>query len=508
MKTKHAVRGALVNSALIMVSRILGLIRDVAMLAVFGLSPLLGAFNIAWVVPNMFRRLLGEGAVAAAVQPALARVEEDEGEDSARELFAGFQASVLSILLTVLAIAWVGLFVYRGMISDESALQTNLFYLLLLPYMVPICMCALASAPQNLHGHFFWPAVTGVILNACWLVTVFAASYWASNDGEQLQILCGGILFGGMLQWGAQLRGLKKIGWTYSLKWKAQLSQQKQTFVKFVPALIGLAALQVNLLADQFLVRFIVGPEANTFSYIANRLLQLPLALVGVAAMTGAMPLFARLAAKKDFDGMNYNLRRASELTVTIMLCAFSGLFVLALPAIEVLFEHGKVTAADSELLASTLRAYLWVLPIAGVSGLLTRGLQALHSYKLPMIASIVAVPVNLILDIVLLPRYGVVAAGWATSIALLVQLLVLSVGLRSEHLRFPLPPKSVWSWMLPAVTTFAAAHYSHHFLLVEKPLANLLLAIACGGVAALATMAVTRRTDLVGLLRAVRGTN
>ena len=151
MENKYAVRGALVNSVLIMLSRVLGMVRDMAMLAFFGMSPLLGAFNIAWVVPNMFRRLLGEGAVAAAIQPALARAEEKDGIDAARELFAGFQATVLSALLSLLAIAWIALFIYRGKLIDENALQTNLFYLILLPYMVPICMCALASAPQNLH---------------------------------------------------------------------------------------------------------------------------------------------------------------------------------------------------------------------------------------------------------------------------------------------------------------------------------------------------------------------
>ena len=111
METKHAVRGALVNSTLIMSSRILGMVRDMAMLPVFGSTPLLAAFYMAWIVPNMFRQLLGEGAVAAAIQPALARAEEKEGIDASRELFAGFQATVLSALLSLLAIAWVTLFI-------------------------------------------------------------------------------------------------------------------------------------------------------------------------------------------------------------------------------------------------------------------------------------------------------------------------------------------------------------------------------------------------------------
>jgi len=504
METKHAVRGALVNSALIMSSRVLGMVRDMAMLAFFGMSPLLGAFNIAWVVPNMFRRLLGEGAVAAAIQPALARAEEKDGIDAARELFAGFQATVLSALLSLLAIAWIALFIYRGKLIDENALQTNLFYLILLPYMVPICMCALASAPQNLHKHFFWPALAPVLLNVCWIAGIIAGSLWASDDGRKLHILCACLLVGGALQWAVQLRGLKNIGWKFQLKWKAKLKSQKSTFVMFIPALIGLAAMQVNLLADQFLVRSLVGPEANTFTFIANRLLQLPMALIGIAAMTGAMPLFSRLAAQNDVAGMNTNLRRASETATMLLSCAMVGLMVLALPVVTVLFERGKVTAEDSALIAKTLQAYLLVLPILGLSGLLTRAYQAMNSYKLPMIAALIAIPVNLVLDIAWLEDYGTPAAGWATSVSMLVQLLILLLGLSRHKLSFPLPIAQAWSWALPVFATFGAANTAHIYILPGHTLLNLGISIAFGGMAAVGVMSVTRKGDLAVLLRAV----
>ena len=505
METKHAVRGALVNSALIMSSRVLGMVRDMAMLAFFGMSPLLGAFNIAWVVPNMFRRLLGEGAVAAAIQPALARAEEEDGIDAARELFAGFQATVLSALLSLLAIAWVALFLYRGKLIDENALQTNLFYLILLPYMVPICMCALASAPQNLHKHFFWPALAPILLNVCWIAGIVAGSLWASDDGRKLHILCACLLMGGALQWAVQLRGLKNIGWKFQLKWKGKLKSQKSTFVMFLPALIGLAAMQVNLLADQFLVRSLVGPEANTFTFIANRLLQLPIALVGIAAMTGAMPLFSRLAAKNDIVGMNTNLRRASETTTMLLSCAMVGLIVLALPVVTVLFERGKITPADSALIAKTLQAYLWVLPIVGLSGLLTRAYQAMHSYKLPMIAALIAIPVNLVLDVAWLPEYGTPAAGWATSVSMLVHVLILLLWLSRHKLSFPLPIVKAWSWMLPVFAALGAALVLHHQVLPNYAVLNLVLSIIGGAAAAIGTMAITRKDDLAALLSAIR---
>ena len=505
MENKYAVRGALVNSVLIMLSRVLGMVRDMAMLAFFGMSPLLGAFNIAWVVPNMFRRLLGEGAVAAAIQPALARAEEKDGIDAARELFAGFQATVLSALLSLLTIAWVALFLYRDKLTCPNDLQTNLFCLILLPYMVPICMCALASAPQNLHKHFFWPALAPILLNVCWIAGIIAGSLWASDDGRKLHILCACLLVGGALQWAVQLRGLKNIGWKFQLKWKAKLKSQKSTFVMFIPALIGLAAMQVNLLADQFLVRSLVGPEANTFTFIANRLLQLPMALIGVAAMTGAMPLFSRLAAKNDTAGMSTSLRRASETTTMLLSCAMVGLMVLALPVATVLFERGKVTPEDSELIAKTLQGYLWVLPIVGLSGLVTRAYQAMNSYKLPMIAALIAIPVNLVLDIAWLEDYGTPAAGWATSVSMLVQLLILLLGLSRHKLSFPLPIAKAWSWLLPVFAALGAALVLHNQVLPNHEVLNLVLSIIGGAVAAIGTMAITRKDDLAALLSAVR---
>jgi len=475
------------------------------MVAFFGASPLHAAFCIAWIVPNMFRQLLGEGAVAAAIQPALARAEGKDGTDAARELFAGFQATMLSALLSLLAIAWIALFIYRGKLIEENALQTNLFYLILLPYMVPICMCALASAPQNLHKNFFWPALAPVLLNVCWIAGIIAGSLWASDDGRKLHVICACLLVGGALQWAVQLRGLKNVGWKFQLKWKAKLKSQKSTFVMFLPALIGLAAMQINLLADNLLVRKLVSEEANFFTFYANRLLQLPIALVGIAAMTGAMPLFSRLAAKNDIAGMNTNLRRASETTTMLLSCAMVGLMVLALPVVTVLFERGKVTPADSALIAKTLQAYLWVLPIIGLSGLLTRAYQAMHSYKLPMIAALIAIPVNLVLDVAWLPEYGTPAAGWATSVSMLVQLLILLLGLPQHKLSFPLPIAKAWSWLLPVFAALGAALVLHNQVLPTHVVLNLVLSIMGGAAAAIGTMAITRKDDLAALLAVIR---
>jgi putative peptidoglycan lipid II flippase len=188
-----------------------------------------------------------------------------------------------------------------------------------------------------------------------------------------------------------------------------------------------------------------------------------------------------------------------------LLSCAMVGLMVLALPVVTVLFERGKVTPEDSALIAKTLQAYLWVLPILGLSGLLTRAYQAMHSYKLPMIAALIAIPVNLVLDVAWLPEYGTPAAGWATSVSMLVQLLILLLGLSRHKLSFPLPIAKAWSWLLPVCAALGAALVLHNQVLPCQEVLNLALSIMGGAAAAIGTMAVTRKDDLAALLSAIR---
>ncbi|MDP6962849.1 MAG: lipid II flippase MurJ, partial [Planctomycetota bacterium] len=184
--------------------------------------------------------------------------------------------------------------------------------------------------------------------------------------------------------------------------------------------------------------------------------------------------------------------------------CAMAGLLVLALPIIRVLFERGEINAIHSVVFADTLKAYLLVVPIAAISGLLSRAYHALHSYKLPMYAALMAVPINITLDYLWLPEHGTPAAGWATAVAMLAQLLVLIAGLSRHHLALPLSIARSYTWVLPSVGVLFCSGYVHREFLVNHPITNLLASIIAGVIAAVVIMAVTRREDLVAFTRAV----
>lgn len=492
-----------------LVSRVLGYVRDAAMLAVFGASAGQGAFLLAWTVPNLFRRLLGEGAVSAAVQPALAQAEMEEGEETAKDLFASFQGLLLLLLLGVLLIGEVVLFLWRRQLEPNpenmDLRRTLWFTACLLPYVIPICMSALAAAPQNLRHRFLWPSIAPVLLNLVWISGLWWITWMTDYPLGRLELLPLVVLVGGLLQWGLQWPGLRSIGWSLKPRFRKSDPRRRRAVRAFLPALLGMAALQINVAIDQVLVRELVDEAANNYSFYANRLLHLPLALVGIAAMTGSMPLFSRLAAERDFPALSQALGRGCESTLLLIMAAGLGLAVIADPLLTVLFQRGAFTADDVARLTPTVHAYLCVLPFAAIGGMLTRAHQSLGSYRLPAIAAVVSVPINLILDWILLPKYGVQAAGWATAVSIAVQALILMLMLPPLGIARPLHLRRLPGVLLPGIGAGLAAYAVAHSSLDAYSFLGLSIVIAAGGAAGAVLTWWLRPQDFRDLWAAIR---
>jgi putative peptidoglycan lipid II flippase len=506
---RHAMRGALLTSFWTLLSRILGFARDAFMASIFGMSAAQGAFNLAWTFPNLFRRLFGEGAVSAAVQPALARAEAEGGEQAAKELYAGFVGFLLTLLIGLTLVGETIIFFWRVALDDVPAnfetRRTLLFAACLLPYLIPICMCALAGAPQNLKRRFILTALAPVLLNVVWIVGLWINTQSFGDTIDRLEWLWVWILVGGILQWAVQLPGVWAVGWPMRPHFGVASKRLRDALRSFAPALIGLAALQISMTVDQILIRALVGPDANNYSHYANRMLHLPLALVGIAAMTGAMPMFSRLAAARKLDEMSVALRRGCESSLLLMCAAGAGLAVLAHPILTLLFEHGSMTPDKINRLTPTLLAYLWILPVAGVSGMLIRAHQSLGSYRIPATAAVVVIPINLLLDWFLLPIYGVPAAGWATAIAMSLQTIVLLATLSTVGLRLPIAITAIPSLMVPALAAGVGAWLMLHNGPNPYTVIGMICAIGAGVICGAAAAWIFRRQDFVDLLNALR---
>lgn len=485
-------RGSLVTSLWTLVSRLLGFVRDMLMTSILGMGVEFGAFAFAWVVPNLFRRLFGEGAVGAVIQPALARAAQQDGDDAARRLYTRFFGWIALGLIVLVVVGEVLLFARLESLDIESESGMMVFFtILLLPYALFICLAALATAPQHLHGRFFAPAAAPVLLNLVWIGgLVWFGSSQVNTSREVLVALCISILGAGLLQLLVQLPGVRAAGFPLRPRIGFEDGSGRRAVRAFLPALLGLAAVQINMAIDQSLVWSLVGHEANSFCYLANRLLQLPLALVAISIATAAMPLFSNLAAAGEHERMSLVLGRACEASFLLIVAAAAGLAVLAPQVISTLFDHGAYDSTDTPLLSLTLRTYLLCLPAAALSGLLTRVRQARGDYRRPALAALISLPVNLGLDLVLLPRIGVPGAGIATAVALTVQVMVLLGGLKTLGLRAPISLGRLPRLVLPGAAAAGAAgglsYVTGTEMLALHPWLSLLLAILAGVIAAL----------------------
>jgi len=453
---RGAAIGVAITSFWTLLSRVLGFVRDMLMTTVFGIFD---DFVVAWMVPNLFRRLFGEGAVNAAIQPALARALEDEGDAPARSLYARFHNRLLLFLVVVVAVGEGILLFWQSAIGVDHA-DAHALYLasLLLPYVLPICLTALAGAPQQLSGKFAPSAFAPLLLNLTWIGALVFIQQSTPNPAEQILWLPPAILLGGFLQWAWQQPGVRKCGWPL-LPRAVQGDERVSAAIRaFGPAVLGLAAVQINLLVDQILVRELAPEGANTSVFLASRLMQLPMALVGIAAATGVMPWFARMAAAREWEKLSAGFLRSVESTLLVILAAGFGLWILAIPTASVLFEHGAFGHQQSVEVGHTLQAYLWGLPAAAMIGLLARVRQSRGELKGTAMAAVAVIPLNLVLDVILLPRMGPVGAGYATAAALTLQVILLCRGLPDLRIR---PKVSFSKWVrlpLPGIAAGGAA--------------------------------------------------
>lgn len=460
---RDALRGAAVTSAWTLVSRVAGYARDALLGSAFGMNAIQGALLLAWMVPNLFRRLFGEGAVSAAVQPALARVEHEHGAAAARTLFARFHGLLTISLIALVAIGEAALLLaWLAWPADGAAAEsrrTLLYAAFLLPYLLPICLAALLGAPQNLAGRFFLPAVGPLVLNVLWIGALLWPLPPDAADGVRAGLIIGAILAGGVLQWAMQMPGARASGYPVVPRFEQPGAIERRAVRDFLPALLGLAAVQIAAIVDQVIVRWLVDETANSYSYYANRLLHLPLALLGLSAATGLMPLLARRAASGDLAGVGTALQRGAESMLLLIVAAAAGMYALAEPIVRLLFERGRFEPQHTELLATVLRAYLWSLPAAALGGVLARAYLACGKLRFQALAAAAVVPINLLADLALVPFFGVPGAGWATALALGAQCLILLGGLRALGIADPpLRARALPGVLLPGAAACAAA--------------------------------------------------
>jgi putative peptidoglycan lipid II flippase len=407
-------------------SRILGLIRDAAFFSSFGNSVFSSAFIMAFTIPNLFRRLLGEGALASAFLPVFAQ-ENKQGKSHAMvllnqtltRLFLYFGSAILVTILILAGISkWVTL--------PESWTITIPMTQLLLPYALIICMAAILTAGLNCLGKFFIPSFSPVLLNLSMIGSLIIGSLVLHQSADRLAYtLCFGVLLGGSLQLLLPALQMFRNGWKprmdYSLSEPLQLVR-----TLFLTATGGAAIVQVNVLVTR-LIAYQLSDDAVSQLYMASRLTELPLGVFSVAIYTVLFPMLARFVAESDPIRFSQTCRNGTIMMLGITVPSAIGLSMLSEPILSVLFEWGKYSAKDVLETAPILSIYAISIPLYSLIAYFTRIFHSKQNMQTPVKVSLAALVINIVLSIGLMVPFGVKGLAWANVCTSFVQFLLLS---------------------------------------------------------------------------------
>ncbi|MEA3506329.1 MAG: murein biosynthesis integral membrane protein MurJ, partial [Elusimicrobiota bacterium] len=424
-----------------MISRIFGFFRDVVIAQFFGATMAADAFFVAYKIPNLLRRLLGEGALSTSFIPVYTEYLATKGKDEARKLvrviFGAFLA--LFIVLTALGIVFapqiVSVIAYGFTDQPEKFRLTVLLTRIMFPFLMAIGLGSITLGILNSWRMFFIPAVAPAMLSITEIVFIFALTPYLKVPITGLAF---GVLLGGFLQFIFQLVPvLKKYG---SLMPKINLSHPglRKIGRLMMPALIGVSVVQINSFVDTICATLLKAGSV-THLYYGNRLMQLPLAVFGTAVATVTLPMMSENAARKEFkslkDTLSFSLRSMSFLIMP----AAVGFIVFGGPIIRMLFERGKFLPADTASTAWVLLFYsTGILFFAGVK-VVASAFHSLQDTKTPVIVASVAMVFNVGLNLTVVfvePVKVIFSSGGlalATAIASAVNFLLLIIIFRKR---------------------------------------------------------------------------
>ncbi|HBR10069.1 TPA: murein biosynthesis integral membrane protein MurJ [Candidatus Acetothermia bacterium] len=417
------------------ISRIFGLLRDVIIANRFGAGVLYDAFLIAYFFPHFLRRLLAEGALSAAFIPVFAELLVIMGKEEAGK----FANNVLTILLLLFPFLIAGGILFApqyvpllasGFARQELGLAISLSRFIF-PYIGLMGIAAILTGILHGYQRFFFPALAPVLFN---LGVISGAVWIAPRLASPIHGLALGVIIGGIGQLVIQIPALYRLGFRFRPMILPFHPGIKKVRRLMMPAVIGLAVMQINILVDNRLASYL-APGAISSLQFAMRLFQLPLGLFAVSISTAIFPHLSTFLARKEYDKFTAILTTGIGLTVFVLLPAMAGLYALGGNIIRLLFEHGRFTPTDTVRTVNVLYFYLIGLASYGLVFLFTRAFYALGKPRIPLIASSIAVIVNIVFNYLLIGAMQASGLALATALSGLVNMGILAF--------FLLQPKS-----------------------------------------------------------------
>jgi putative peptidoglycan lipid II flippase len=432
-------RSAGLSGAATLTSRVLGLVRDQVLAALFGAGNEMDAFIVAFRIPNFVRDLFGEGAMSAAFVPTFTRHLTRYGKKDAWRL--GNNVMNALMLITASAVL-VGMVFARPIVTAYAGDYANVpgkleltiqLTRVVLPFLTFVAVAAAMMGMLNSLHHYFIPALAPAAFNIATIVCAFTLVPLMPAIGlPRIMAIAVAAVIGGLGQVALQWLPLRREGFTYtpSLNWHD--AGLRQVLILMGPGTIGLAATQVNIFVNTLLATT-QGTGAVSWLTFAFRLMYLPIGLFGVSIGTAVLPAVSRHAATDDLDGVRDTVSRGLAMMLMLNVPATLGLLALATPIVRLLFERGHFQAADTAQTAAAVQFYALGLVGYSTVRIVSPTFYALHRSRVPVVVSACAIAVNIVLSVALVRTMGFRGLALGTSLAALFNAALLVWLLRRE---------------------------------------------------------------------------
>lgn len=488
MKSPSMLRGLLSFSSMTMVSRVLGLIRDISMSHVFGASAATDAFVIAFRIPNFMRRLFAEGSFSTAFVPVFTEVKEKRSHDELKELMSRVSGTLGGVLLVVTALGLIFAPQVASMFAPGALDHPHKFDLttdlvrLTFPFILFVSLTALAAGALNSFHRFALPALAPVILNICMIT---GALWLAPRLQTPIMAMGWAVLVAGVLQLLFLLPAVGKLDLLSLPRWGWNHPLVRRIMKLMVPTLFGSSVAQLNLLLDTVVISYLVT-GSQTWLWQSTRFLELPLGVFGVALGTVILPSLSRHHVGTDRAGFSRALDWGLRITFLIALPAMLGLMLLAGPLVATFFENGHFTAFDAHMAALSVLALSFGLPAYALVKILLPAFYARQDTRTPVRAGVVALVANMLFNFAFIALLFELwaspaqkAGSWIDGIA---QVPGLHVGLAiASSLSSYVNCALLWYWLKRDGIYQRAAGWAWHWLRLLLACAALVVVLLAG---------------------------
>jgi putative peptidoglycan lipid II flippase len=428
-------------------SRILGMIRDMAFAYFLGATGLMDGWAIAFKIPNLARRLFGEGAASSSLIPVY--TEELQKDPDRAHRLAFTVVTVIFVVLTGIVLLGEGIiWGYYKFFSTYPGTRLKLALAgIMLPYMVLICVVAILAGILNAHRHFAAPAAAPIVLNV-FIIAALCLSGWvfAIQPSTQVFIVALTVILAGIVQMSIQVPALRAKGIYVRPAWQVNSDAFKKIIVLMGPMVFGLTATQINTLADDFIalwfsgsaekgqflswfghqIRYPLWEGAVSQLFYSQRLYQFPLGVLGISLATAIFPVMSSDAARKDIRGLCGTVSRGLRCAIFIALPAMAGLWLVGRQVVTVIFERGQFTPSDTITTSRTLSFYAMGLCGYFAQQVLARAFFSMQDSKTPARSALIAVVTNVALNLTLIWFLGTGGLAASTAICSYLQVAIL----------------------------------------------------------------------------------